>query len=388
MTDGSPSPLALDVPGLLTAVTERARTEASAWFPELRAGSVSVRVRQATERPRCRLFRLDLDDGRTVRPVVVKVRHSEARLRRPDRFGDRPVLAPVRLLSDEATGRCEYDGLVLLRDALARAAATSRYGVLRPLAWLPEHAAIVTDYVPHPTLRTRLLATSRLHPRRAAALPDTPWSNAGAALRHFHTQPTSSSLLPRAGTPEQVGELFQQFAGFLLPRAGALPVLADLAARGAELATGCLPRELPLRTGHGDFVANNLFAGPGGEITVFDPLPLWRVPPYQDLATLLVGLRVLPVQAGSHGLAFSERVLDRYESAVLTGYFGEETVPAGALAAFQLLVLLDRWSALVSRGTRTGRLPHVRRVRVWTYSQHYHAEARRLFRRIVESSVP
>lgn len=382
------TPAGVDAAGLLAAVTERVRSEGSTWFPELDPRSVSVRLRDATERPRCRLFRVDLDDGRTVRPVVVKVRHSETLLRRPDRFEDRPVLAPVRVLSDQATGRREYDGLVLLRDALSPELASQRFGVLRPLAWLPEHAAIVTDFVPEPTLRTLLLATSRLRPRSAEPLPDTPWRNAGAALRLFHCRPTSLSLPPRAETPERVGELYGQFADFLIERTGPLPVLADLAASGPELADRSIPSELPLGTGHGDFVANNLFAGPGGRITVFDPLPMWRVPAHQDLATMLVALRVLPVQAGSRGLAFPRAELDRYESALVAGYFGDGTGTGRTLAAFQLLVLLDKWAALVSRGPRTGRLHHLRRARVWTFSRHYHAEARRLLARLVESSVP
>jgi hypothetical protein len=391
MPEGTTStPAAVDVPGLLAAVTEEARAGGSAWFPELRTDSVTVRLRHTMERPRCRLFRLDLDDGRTTRPVVVKARHSETRLRRPDRFEDRPVLAPVRLLSDEDTGRREYDGLVLLRDALSPHLGSQRFGVLRPLAWLPEHAAIVTDFVEQPTLRTRLLSTSRLRPWRAEPLPETPWHNAGAALRRFHDQPTSLSLPPRAETAAEVGKLYRQFAAFLVERTGPLPLLAELEACGAELAARSLPADLPLGTGHGDFVANNLFTGPAGEITVFDPLPMWRVPRHQDLATLLVGLRVLPVQAGSRGLAFPGSALDRYESALVAGYAGhgsgDDAVAGSALAAFQLLVLLDKWSSLVSRGPRTGRLQHLRRARVWTFSRHYHAEARRLLGRLVGPS--
>jgi hypothetical protein len=389
MPEGALTPAAVDVQGLLAAVTEEARTGGSAWFPELRTASVRVRLRHTMERPRCRLFRLDLDDGRTTRPVVVKARHSDTRLRRPDRFEDRPVLAPVRLLSDEDTGRREYDGLVLLRDALSPELGSRRFGVLRPLAWLPEHAAIVTDFVEQPTLRTRLLATSRLHPWSGEPLPGTPWRNAGAALRRFHDQPTSLSLPPRAETPGQVGTLYRQFAEFLLERTGPLPVLAELASCGPELAARSLPSDLPLGTGHGDFVANNLFTGDGGEITVFDPLPMWRVPRHQDLATLLVGLRVLPVQAASRGLALPGAVLDRYEAALVAGYSGDDSADerGSALAAFQLLVLLDKWSALVSRGPRTGRLQHLRRARVWAFSRHYHAEARRLLGRLVGSSV-
>jgi hypothetical protein len=121
-----------------------------------------------------------------------------------------------------------------------------------------------------------------------------------------------------------------------------------------------------------------MFAGSAGRITVFDPLTRWRVPRSHDLATLTTGLHVLPLQAASQGAALPAGDLARYERAVLEGYFGAD-VPWGEVRVHQLLVLLDRWSALVSKSTRAGgahRLVRATRVRLAT--RHFAGQARRL----------
>jgi len=58
-------------------------------------------------------------------------------------------------------------------------------------------------------------------------------------------------------------------------------------------------------------------------------------------------------------------------------------VPHTAVRAFQLLVLLDKWSALVSRHVRDGVVrPQLRQARIRVVSRYYHEEARRLLRRL------
>ena len=370
---------------LMQAVAAEAAEHGRTWFPELRAGPLRVRFRSGWTRSRCLLFRLDLCDDLLTRPLVVKVRHSDPALRRPDRFAQRPVLAPVRTLPDTATARREFDGLALIQSALGeRHGLDRRFGAIRPLAWLPEHSAFVTDYVGQPTLRTVFLRTSRLRLRRASPLPDRPWENAGAWLRIFHDHPTTLPLSPRADRPAGVGDLLSRFADFLVDRLGGHPLLRELSGSGTDVADAALPPALPLGTGHGDFVANNMFLSREGRITVFDPLPMWRVPVYQDLATMVVGLRMVSSQAMSRGLAFPSPQLQRFEGALYRGYFGDRPPPRTTLHVFQLLVLLDRWSSLVSRRSRhRGVRPHLRDARVRVISHHYETEAHRLARQVL-----
>jgi hypothetical protein len=134
-----------------------------------------------------------------------------------------------------------------------------------------------------------------------------------------------------------------------------------------------------LAVGHGDFVANNVFVSGSGAVAGFDPLPCWRVARYKDLATLVVGMRIHPLQAASQGWALDRSALTAYEQALHHGYFAGTVVPTTALEAFQLLGLLDRWADLVSKTVRSGRVKSgLRAVRVELASHFYEAEARRM----------
>jgi hypothetical protein len=371
---------------LLDSLAGAVASNGGSWFHELDRRQIRVRFRGGQVRARCFLYRFDLDDGRLARPVMVKVRHSDPALRRLDRFEQRPVLAPVRTMSDEETARCEYEGLRQIANALA-GADTQRFGVLRPLAWLPEQSAIVTDLVAHPTLRSVVLGRSRSRLGRRTPLGEAPWHNAGAWLERYHRATADGALPPRCASSAEAGDLLVQFAGFLRDRLGARGVLDEIRTNGPEIARRALPGDLPLVTGHGDFVATNMFTEPSGRITVFDPLPLWQVPAYQDLATLVVGLHVLPLQAATQGLAFADAEFGRYEAALHRGYFRSAPVPHTALAAFQLLAVLDRWSSLVSQQVRRGGVgPQLREARIRIASCHYHREARRLLARIETGS--
>jgi hypothetical protein len=158
---------------------------------------------------------------------------------------------------------------------------------------------------------------------------------------------------------------------------------------GHEVAASALPSEPARGTAHGDFVPNNMFLGAGGRITGFDPLPSRDVPLHLDLATLLVNTRVLPPQAVSQGMALPTAALDRYEAAVLQGYFGTDAVPHTEVAAFQLLVLLEKWAATVSKRLQGGRVrPQLHQVRVRLVSHHFHREARRLLRALEGATAP
>ncbi|MGH3507746.1 MAG: hypothetical protein ACRDO2_11135 [Nocardioidaceae bacterium] len=372
--------------GLFDAATAAAHAHAGDWFPDLDVSRLETDVALLSARPRCILHRMTLRDGGDPRQVVIKVRHSDPALRRLDRFEDeRPHLSPQRLMSDEDTAAREFHGLTSLASA-ADSGDPTRVGVLRPLAHLPGHAALILDLADDPTLRSRLLRTSRLRPRRRKpAMPDTAWSNAGMGLRAFHDHTSTDDLPTRIAAWKDVRELIDAYTGFLSSRApgrGTSALLEDFRRVSDHLAASDLLDRLPLAAGHGDFVANNMFASSTGRITIFDPLIEWAVPRYLDLAILTMSLRLLPIQTASQGLALSTIDLDRYEAAALRGYFGKE-VPYPAVRTFQLLVLLDRWSRLVSKTPATGVVqPQVRAARVRLATRHVRREGRRLLSRL------
>jgi len=89
-------------------------------------------------------------------------------------------------------------------------------------------------------------------------------------------------------------------------------------------------------------------------------------------------MRLLGWQIMSQGAAFGPDQLDAYQVAFFRGYFGAEAVPTEQLRVYQLLILLDKWSAAV-RPPLLGsprRRVHVTRQR-WS-DRYFRREARRL----------
>jgi len=366
---------------LVAAVRQRVLDEAGRWFPELAKSDLRVRIGEGLVRPRCYVHRIELDDGRLRRAVLLKVRHSVAAHRRLDRYpGERPVLSPERTIPDDEAALLEFDGL---RQISLFARSDDRFGVVRGLTCLPEHAAVVMDLVDQPTLLARMLATSRTRPHHTARVPAVPvqvWANLGAWLRSFHDRLDSPTLPAHIGSRDEVGALYPQYAEFLgrRLRSSAFPRFLE---RSTRQSATWLESALPLAVGHGDFVASNVFVGDRGMVTGFDPLPCWRVARYKDLATLVIGMRIHPVQAASLGWAFDRSALAAYEQALHRGYFAGAEVPTTALEAFQLLVLLDRWADLVSKTARSGRVKSgLRAARVELANHYYETEARRTLR--------
>jgi hypothetical protein len=91
-----------------------------------------------------------------------------------------------------------------------------------------------------------------------------------------------------------------------------------------------------------------------GGIGVIDPLRRWAVPAQEDLCRLLVGMRLVGLQVHTRGLAIDRDRLDRLQAAAIRGYYGGD-VPWAVLRCYEALLLLDKWSALVSRNQGPGR---------------------------------
>lgn len=369
---------------LPTAVADRMRADAGSWFPEFDGRRMEPVVVATSLRPRSAVLHVALDDGRHRRETIVKIRlHDSPRRRLPER-DDRPVLAPERTVSPAAAAQREFDGLRAIETAF-RDADPARFGTVRALAIVPESAAVVMERRSEPTLRVVLSAQSRLRLRLRlrdeARRPDVnPWRNAGAWLRLFHGAPLAYPLEARlTGRDDLLARLTDQAA--FLDRAGSgHPAVHRLAAAATHRLENELPKQLPSAPGHGDFVAQNVFMGGGGRVTGFDPMPLWHVPVYEDIARFTIGIRLLNEQSASLGVAFPRARLDAYERAFLDGYFGAGEAPMATVRAFQALALLDRWGAMTNKRCRSSRPDRraVHSMRVRTGRRHYGTEARRL----------
>jgi hypothetical protein len=320
----------------------------SEWFPDV-PGS-AVRLSPVSTRPRAILYAVHLDTTDVPR-ALAKVRLGEDGPEQTSTSaGGRPRLRTDIAGASELT-RFEYTGLQSI--AAMFGPEDRRFGAVRPLAHLAEHSTILMDFDPTPPLHRGLLAESRFyrirHPRRSRPLNPASWSHAGAWLRRFHDQSPTAGLAARQETREAVRERFDAYAGYFGDVRG-MTNARDLARRAAVLASSVVPARLPMAVGHGDFAPRNLFADQSGRVTVIDPMPRWEVPRLEDLGRFLIALRLLGLQLHSHGAAYSPGWMARREADFVSGYYGEDPVPTSLLRCYEVLILLDKWSALAERG--------------------------------------
>jgi hypothetical protein len=296
------------------------------------------------ERPRAVLYAVHLGEGAGRPQVLAKVRRSW-----PDTVlavGARPRLTPSLLPASEQTA-LEFAGLTAIQAIFG--SGEPAFGAVRPLDHLVADDTILMDYVDAPTLRDALARTSRLslaYGRRPSPGHVDAWWRAGAWLRTFQQEMPGKGLLVRQATRDEVVDRFEAFGTFLTDRIGARAA-GDAAQRGARWAADVLPPRLPLAVGHGDYAPRNVFLHRDGRLAVFDPLSRWLVPRFEDLCRFLVAFRMQGLQLHTHGLAYSAGELERRERAVIEGYCGSEAVRLPELRCYQLLITLDKWTALV-----------------------------------------
>jgi hypothetical protein len=357
------------------AIRRRVSERAAEWFPTASTPS-AVRLRTLSSRPRCVLYAVHVGDS-AAPLVLAKVRRLPHAGHLDVQAATRPLLRPSTLPPEELAAQ-EFEGLRLITAAVGT--SDPAFCAVRPLDHLRAESTLLMDYVSAPTLRSVLMAQNRLQPRawaqRRTNVGGQPWPRVGAWLRRFHDSAAPAARPARQSTRQEVVEQFSAYDDFLSARLGPR-ALSHAPAAGAALARQVLPAQLPLAVGHGDFAPRNMFLDPQGRLIVFDPMPRWRVPRYEDLSRFFVGLRLLGLQVHTRGAAFSQRTLEEYENAILAGYYDGEEPPLAEIRCYQLLILLDKWSALVD--TNGGRLrDRARRIPVELATGYLRGQAHRL----------
>jgi hypothetical protein len=358
-------------------IRRRVTEQAATWFTGVDAAPI-VRLHRLAERPRALLYAVSLGDEQAPR-LLAKIRRDWPTGTGAPSAGARPRLTSDFLPAAEQT-ELEFRGLT----AIAGMVGTSDidFAVVRPLDHLVAENAILMDYVDARTLRDVVVRGNRFSPgrwRAASRCPRDVWRRTGAWLRLFHQQPPPEGLPARQHHRDDVVALFHSFGEYLGRRLGPGAV-GDVARRGAALAADVLPAELPLVVGHGDFAPRNVFVLDGGRIAVFDPLPRWLVPRFEDLCRFLVNLRLQGLPLHTHGLADGARALDLRERDVIEGYRGGEALDMAQLRCLQLLITLDKWSthAQALGGSRFDVVHRARDASLRLASGYVRAEARRL----------
>lgn len=321
---------------------------AEEWFGAQGGPPATVRVRQVDSRPRAMLLAVYLGEDSRVPQVMAKVRR-EAPVTLPRRSPRRPILTDDVPSVSEMTA-LEYDGLQSIHSIFG--GADPSFGSVRPLDHLLPENAILMEYVHAGTLRRRLLAQNRLSSRqpRGGRDPREPWRRAGAWLRRFQTATPHGARPARQARREDVLERFDAYGSYLSTRLGTR--FGDLGRRGSELAAQVLPDELTMAVSHGDFAPRNVFVGRDDRVTVFDPMPRWLVPAHEDLSRLLISVRLLGLQVHTRGQAFSRATLEGVDRDILRGYAGQRPLQVAELRCYELLILFDKWSALLDRAER------------------------------------
>lgn len=359
-----------------TAIAARVARDAPTWFPGT-PHDQAVHLRTLASGRRSRIYAVSLGEP-TARPLLVaKVRHQASAVgARDDGRPSRPTLTPAQADEAELTER-EYAGLETI--AATFAAGDPRFGAIRPLALLADHHTILMEHASGVPVRQLVLGASRLHPARFRSrgpAPEEVLPTVGTWLRRFHDTHPTASYPVRQGTGRDVVDRFQALEEFLGRRLGRR--FGDLAGTGSGLAAELLPPgPLPLVVGHGDFAPRNVMMDGAGRLVVIDPQPRWALPAQEDLCRFLVGLQLLGLQTSTRGAAFSAATLAHWQDLVIAGYRDGGT-PLAALRCYQLLILLDKWSALVDQPTAGGVRGRGRRLLQEATTGYVRAQAQQL----------
>jgi len=314
-------------------------------------GRVDVRVAGEGRRVRANLLRLELTDGTSRLPLIVKQTSLPSTPEGRDDPSGRPRLVVRSDYQDRH--RFEYLGLRAAHDHFTRL-ADPRFGSVRALDHLPASRAFVVEHVTDPTLRDRLAGVRRFTPRGRRLL-DQAFRNSGAWLRQFHALPSPDPGPPLRASVADVARAVRELTDFL-GRVTGHGALFAAAARAADRAiqAGAIEDPLPLGLAHGDFAPRNVFVDDDGRVAGFDMAARRQVPAYEDVAYFCMSL-----QAGTARLAVRwmdprpPRMAPR-TGLFLAGYFGEEAVPDRAIALFLLLVTLDNWARIAAEPPRAG----------------------------------
>jgi hypothetical protein len=361
-------------------IRARVSSRAQEWFPEV-GQSPAVQIHILSRRPSCSLFVARLGTEPGAPRILAKARSAssgrDTTAPPPAGTVPRPTLGTGSLSPFEQTA-AEFRALQSIRALFG--GEHPAFGAIRPLDRLAAEATILMDYVDAGTLRQRVMGELRVRrPWASADARDSlPWRRAGEWLRVFQDPSTTPPLPARQSTRDEVAEKFTAYHDYLVAQLGPRGV-GDVARRGAALAAAVLPDRLPLAVGHGDYAPRNMFVSADARVTVFDPLPRWMVPRYEDVCRFMVSLRLLGVQVHTRGAAIDEQRIEEHERQVLTGYLADDNSCLAQVRSYQLLILLDKWSALVA-ASQSGRSfnRRVQRASLRLASGYLRGQARRL----------
>ncbi len=318
------------------------------------------------ERPRATLIRSTVTvDSRTMR-LFIKIPRL---IDRPP--SDRPRLVPDTPAREKMLLEAGTLGLI---HADLEAIPDPRFGAVRVIDVYEDLGAMVMTEAPGVPLANHLSRAvgpsrdARARSRLAPAL-----SHAGAWLRRFQGLTGDTERAARLSTRSDVVDLTRGIGDYLGARTTRHEVVRAAVERVVASADATLPSALPLGLSHGDFAVRNLLVDGAGAVTVIDALGRWRMPIYDDLARMRVGIATSRIQSATFGRAIDAWHRAQLDDALLSGY-GRDALDPAAVRLYSILILLDKWAAAVERRHAARR--RLRRVPDRLIDGHYARVAR------------
>jgi aminoglycoside phosphotransferase (APT) family kinase protein len=308
------------------------------------SGSAEVNLLRAERREKSGLYRFELRAEGRRRQVMVKVSGTPGRGAIHPRAG-RPRPRLWSAAGAEVRAILEHQALAGIHAHVA-ALGDPRFGAVEVFGGLPEHAAVVMEFVEEPSLRQVVAGGRRRHPTHARTLPAV-FENTGAWLRIYHGLAEPHPTERRYTTRSEFTAYLAEVATFLGDALGEAPFFAAVAERSTEAALGALPDPMPTGLSHGDFAMRNVLVSPEGSVRVLDTLARYTAAIYDDLGYFLMDVRAASALGVRWRTGMNRARLEELEKAFLHGYFGTSEIPHRAIALYEVLALLDRWASLL-----------------------------------------
>lgn len=329
------------VPALLRYLQEKG----GHYFPDLGEGDIEVTLLGERRRTNSVLYRCQLAADAARRVVLVKVPSLRGGLVRDAR----PYLVPE--IDPLIKYRAHHAALAAVH-AHFKKLADPRFGAVPPLDLIPDQAAFVMGEVAGQTLRKLVDRSSRLRSPFGGGAIRASFENTGAWLRAFHEMPVETHVEVVHPRCSDYVELVREFTDFLGQALKDEPFFRSVSERTQSIARDTLRGALPLCLRFGDFGLTNVLVAADGRVTAIDTLATWYAPIYEDIAYFLTGLKAHRTQIVSLGFGFGADHIAALEAAFLKGYFQKERIPLRELRLYEVLRLLERWSAKLARVRR------------------------------------
>ncbi|MCI0712807.1 MAG: aminoglycoside phosphotransferase family protein [Chloroflexi bacterium] len=325
---------------------EHLNNEAVHFFPELAASHVEVVFRSLDERSSATLYRYDIVGGEEHYPVMVKQHHKQAKT---------ATAATQRPLRYKIDGNEKYElesQALMTIESYFKELNDGRFGFIRVLDTLPQYRALIMIESQDARLHTMVLSNNRLQRKLAPNDLHPVLYNAGAWLRHFHSLSPDETIKTVYETRNDYLETITSFTDFLTEQTGDHYYFKNLIKILHHYANDNLSERLPTGRFHGDFSTRNILVRDDSQVIVVDTLAKWHVPIYEDIGTFLTWFHINQLQVFTQGLSFDPKWIQHCEQAFLEGYFGDDPIPYNDITLFKILVLLDKWTSLVTHFSR------------------------------------